>query len=192
MFRSVGSVKTSQSLSRVQPKEPFPASSLSTMSRNLILTGTHWTKTRGPRLTAIWNRVDRCASCRLAKRSQKGKTILTSRSRVIPEKLADPPTSHKIFHILRNTKGHYCIHKRPPPVPILIHIKPVDDSPFRFLKIYFNIILPCLCLKSGLWPSVLSTKTLYVPLLSSKRPHMPAYLILLDLITRIFGEKYRS
>jgi len=70
-------------------------------------------------------------------------------------------------------KGHYCNHKRPQPVPILSHIKPVDDPPSRFLKIYFNIILPSLRLKSGLCPSGLSTKTLYAPLLSSKRSTCP-------------------
>jgi hypothetical protein len=166
-YSPLGPLKPANRYRVCRKREPFPASSLSTVSRNLILTGIHWIKTRGPRLTAIWNRADRWASCRLAKRSQKWKTILTSRSRVLPEKLADPPTSQKIFHILRNTKGHYRIHKRPPPVPILSHIKPVDDSPTRFLKIYFNIILPCLGLKSGLWPSGLYTKTLYAPLLFS-------------------------
>jgi hypothetical protein len=105
-YGPLGPLKQANRYRACSQREPSSASSLTTVIRNLILTGIHWTKTCGPRLTAIWNRVDRCASCRLAKRSQKWKTILTSRSRILPEKLADPPTSQKIVHILRNTKGH--------------------------------------------------------------------------------------
>ena len=161
-YSPLGPLKLANRYRACNQREPFPASTLSTVSRNLILTGIHWTKTRGLRLTAIWNPVDRCISCRLAERSQKWKTILTSRSRVLPEKLADPPTSQKIFHILRNMKGSH------------------------FLKIYFNIILPCLGLKSGLWPSDLSTK------ICMRLSYLPNAPHLLDLITRIFGEEYRS
>ena len=41
-----------------------------------------------------------------------------------------------------------------------------------------------LCLPSGLFPSDFPTKTLYEPLLSPIRAALPAYIILLDLITR--------
>jgi hypothetical protein len=48
-------------------------------------------------------------------------------------------------------------------------------------------------LPSGLLPSGLPTKILYVHLLSPMRATCPAHLILLDLITRIvFGDEYRS
>ena len=51
---------------------------------------------------------------------------------------------------------------------------------------------PRLGIPSSLFSSGLLTKTLYASLLSSIRAICPAHLILLDLITRIFGEKYRS
>ena len=57
--------------------------------------------------------------------------------RIVPQlikKLPLPP-------ILWNPNVNYRIHKRPPPVSILIQINPVHDSLSHVLKLYFNIIL---------------------------------------------------
>jgi len=84
----------------------------------------------------------------------------------------------------------------PPPVPILSQIDPVHAPPpphpqSHYLKLHLIILPLFLDLRSGLFPSGFPTKTMNIPLLSPIRATCPAYLILLDFITRIImGEQY--
>jgi hypothetical protein len=102
--------------------------------------------------------------------------------------------SRDIPCMLWNPKVHYRIYKCPLPVPILSQINSVH-APFptfwrSILILSFHLLLG---LPSGLCPTGFSTKTLYTPLLSSIRSKCIAYLVLLDLITRIiFGEEFKS
>ena len=68
---------------------------------------------------------------------------------------------------------------------------PIHPTSWRSILILSSHI--SLGLPSGLFPLSFLTKTLYTPLLSPIRATCPAYLIILDFITRtILGEQYRS
>ena len=72
-------------------------------------------------------------------------------------------------------------------------IQSIPSHPSSWRSVLISLSHLRLGLPSGLFPSDFPTKTLYTPLFSHIRATCPAYLILLDLITRIiFGEQYRS
>jgi len=50
----------------------FSAPYLNMKSKNLLLTAAHWTKTRGPRLTANWYSGEHCAACLQSTQSVSG------------------------------------------------------------------------------------------------------------------------
>ena len=80
--------------------------------------------------------------------------ILTSWSRVLLEKLTGSAASQEIPRILWNLKVHYCIHKCPPPVPILSQLHPVSTPPTSWRSILILSSHLRLCLPNGLFPSV--------------------------------------
>ena len=102
--------------------------------------------------------------------------------------------SQEIRCILWKRKVHYRVYNCPPPVPVLRQINPpMPPHPTSWRSTFILTSHLCLGLPSGLFPSGFPTKTLYALLLSPIRTICPAYLILLDLITRIiYGEAYRS
>ena len=99
------------------------------------------------------------------------------------------PANEEISRILWNPKVHFCSHKCPPPVTILIQLDPVHiPTSWRSILILSSHLH--LGLPSGLFPSVFPIKSLYTPLLSTIRATCPTHLILLYLITRtILGEE---
>ena len=73
-----------------------------------------------------------------------------------------PPTSHGIPCILWNRRVHYCVHKSPPVVTVVSQINPSHPVHPVYLRSILLSSHLCLCLPSDLFPSVFSTKTLYV------------------------------
>lgn len=80
-----------------------------------------------------------------------------------------------------------------PTITILIQMNPAHALPNECFKIHINIILPSMP-KAFKWPlsSAFLTETWYAPPLSSVSATCPTHLILLEMITQIFGRQYKS
>ena len=63
-------------------------------------------------------------------------------SRVLLQRLLAAQLGKEFLAFLWNTNFHYCVHKFPPPTPILSQINPVPVLSPYFFKIHFTNILP--------------------------------------------------
>ena len=102
--------------------------------------------------------------------------------------------SQEIPRILWNPKVYYHSHKcRNLSLSWASSIQSIPSHPTSWRSILILSSHLSLGLPSGLYPSGFLTKILNTPLPSPIRATCPAYLILLDFITRtILGEQYRS
>jgi len=80
-----------------------------------------------------------------------------------------------------------------PTITLLIQMNPAHALPNECFKIHINIILLSMP-KAFKWPlsSDFPTETWYAPHLSSVSATCPTHLILLEMITQIFGRQYKS
>ena len=75
----------------------------------------------------------------------------------------------------------------------LSQMNPVNALPSDFCDIHFNTILPSMPGSPHWSPSVkVPHQTLHIFLFSQYMPHVPIYLIPLDLITLMYGENVAS
>ena len=92
-----------------------------------------------------------------------------------------------------NPKVHYRIYKCSPTIPIRSQINPVRaHHPTSWRSILLLSFRLRLSLPSGLFPSGFLTKSPYAPPFSPICAICPAHLILLEFITRIFGEECKT
>jgi hypothetical protein len=87
---------------------------------------------------------------------------------------------------------HYHVHNRPPPIPLLSHMDPVNINIPNIFKINCNIILnPRQDLPSGFFPSGSPTAICYAFLVSSiSATHLTRFFLLDFIILKMPGKEH--
>jgi hypothetical protein len=127
-------------------------------------------------MTACWVSLKEYLIIHSKERSPSWETNRFSASQEIPYILWNPKIHYHQLYLFWDSSIQY------------IPAQPTSWSSFLILSSHLRLGLP-----NGLCPSGFHTKFLYMPRLSHIRATCPAYLILLDFITRtILGIEYRS
>ena len=155
----------------------------------IILRGENWSTGRKTLSSATLSTTNPIRINQALKRSFRGESSATNRTNTMEQSSSWAArrswVSQETPRTLWHPKVHYRIHKSPPPVTILSPINPVHASCFCFFKVRLHSIFHLrLGFPNTLFLSGFLTKSLFPTCATC-----PAYLFVLDLVTRLTAHK---